>query len=155
MLISLKFIWEATIVPFLRWSKKIKLQLICIIVHILFFILEFPGAEMCRKQPLENTELLFYCLSTKCSEQFPRWRRIFKILIVGIYESILTHIFENFIYFNFIWSTYVLGLDLKLINLYVCVHIRPKSYTIDGNLLTMQTACWHQNEATCIVKDHN
>ena len=36
--------------------------------------------------------------------------------------------------------------EIYSVNLYVCVHIRPKgdkSYTIDGNSLTMQTACKH------------
>jgi len=37
-----------------KMIENIKLQLICIIERILFFILESLRAEMYRKQPLEN-----------------------------------------------------------------------------------------------------
>jgi len=45
---------------FSKMIEKIKLQLICIMEHILFFILESPRAEMCRKQNLENIPFAYF-----------------------------------------------------------------------------------------------
>jgi hypothetical protein len=61
ILISWNFAWTETIslndCNLSKMTEKIKLQLICIVEHIL---LESPRAEMCRKQPLENKQFAHF-----------------------------------------------------------------------------------------------